>query len=140
MVRSRSTSWPRDSRSSARMVGSRWYTRIPIVSSGGHHRVGSPWFVKRPLKDADKQAILDWRERHYSMPPTTDLANTEQWADSTQAYMNMASPVAAPDGNVWIQRLPAPSDARTAYDVVDRQGKLVAIAYLKPDERLLGFG
>jgi hypothetical protein len=97
-------------------------------------------FETHPMADRDKQAVLDWNERHFSTPETNDLKNTIGWPDSTQPFSTISPVLPGPGGNVWVPRLPTATDGRTVYDVIDRQGRLASKVYLGPNERILGFG
>jgi len=47
---------------------------------------------------------------------------------------------AAPDGKLLIARTPTAAAPQHQYDVVDRNGHLVAILSMKSSEALIGFG
>ena len=91
------------------------------------------------VDDGVKRWVLEENARDAGRPSQRPEDIQADWPEAMPPFLNN-SLVAAPDGLLWIRRAATEPAAKTTYDVVSRQGKLVRRVVMSRGERVVGFG
>ncbi|MCC6930162.1 MAG: hypothetical protein IT359_14350 [Gemmatimonadaceae bacterium] len=113
--------------------------RVEWRTAKGASVVGAPLpFVPRPVTEEMKRAAIRrlWPKRSLDVIRPSEYPG---WPATLPPFPNEAA-LAAPDGQVIIERFSLPGDRVRRYDIVDRSGALTARLVLDERQRLLGFG
>jgi len=99
----------------------------------------------RAWTDADKGAYLKVMNGLGAWPPTENVDQTVGWPDKLPAFASPGGPDeanfwATRSGNVVVERVPTAKDTLLLYDVINRNGQLVARVSVPPAHRVVGFG
>ena len=124
--------------------------RVTFVDTNGIRKVSKPFVVDRvPVTEAHKKL---WREERQQPVAAmvfrgegvtaqfmrVPYAEPEAWPARLPPFLNHAVSF-APDGMLWIQRTTA-AESSPLFDIVDREGRLVARLTAPRRSRLVGFG
>jgi hypothetical protein len=113
--------------------------RVDWVAPDGRLTRGAALpFTGLRVDDAEKQYILAWESRETGRPARA-LAEVGDWPDLVPPFPH-SLPLAAPDGMLWIRRIPSRGAPEERYDVIRRDGTLARQIALPPGARVVGFG
>ena len=105
--------------------------RVDVTSPNGATHIGAA--VKyQPIKVTSAERDAMSKERG---PMPDDMFPAEK-----PAFEGLEDVFASPADQVWVGRTRAWNDSIPTYDVLDRNGDVVAHARLKPHSRVVGFG
>ena len=113
--------------------------RVEWVPSSGPRVAGSPLPFERVRLDEREQRAFLQRESERTGRPARDPASLPPFPEVIPPFLGDAL-VAAPNGQLWIRRAPSSANVDPPYDMVDRQGTLVARLDVGKNVRVLGFG
>lgn len=98
------------------------------------------------LRDEDRQVYLEWVSRLTNWPPTSDLAATTGWPLVIPPFiappnsLDQSALVGLPDGRLLIWKTPMVASREAQFDIIDRQGRLVADLRAPLNYRVVGSG
>jgi hypothetical protein len=95
-------------------------------------------FERHPVTDREKRAVLARQAAERGVAPAEPEA-IRDWPATLPPFLTSAV-LPGHDGRVWIRRTPRAGDSRTFYDIVSREGTLVARLALGANEHVAGFG
>jgi hypothetical protein len=94
-------------------------------------------FERVVLDDRERRAFVE-RQAAETGRPARDPATFPEWPEIVPPFRDAL--LRAPDGRLWIRRVPTAAHPNPPYDVVDRRGVLVARVTGEKDVDVVGFG
>jgi hypothetical protein len=113
--------------------------RVDWITPTGQRTRGSPLPFERVRLDEREQRAFVQREAARTAGPPRDPASFPEWPDIVPPFVG-GSLLPAPDGRLWIRRVPTAASPNASYDVVDRRGALVGRMNAGKDVEVIGFG
>ena len=113
--------------------------RVDWVPPAGPHVLGSPLPFERVRLDEREQRAFAERQAARTGRQSRDPSSFPDWPEIVPPFLAEAL-LPAPDGRLWIRRVPTAANPDPPYDVVDRRGALVARVTAGKDVQVVGFG
>jgi hypothetical protein len=113
--------------------------RVDWITAEGKRVIGQPLpFERVRLDDREKTSFVE-RQAVRSGRAARDPSSFPEWPEYVPPFLTDAL-LTAPDGRLWIRRTATSSNADPPYDVIDRNGRLVARVAAGKDVQVVGFG
>jgi hypothetical protein len=113
--------------------------RVDWIAPNGARTLGSPLPFDRVRLDQREQRAFAARQAVRSGRSARDPNSFPEWPEIIPPFLSEAL-LAAPDGRLWIRRVPTAANPQPPYDVVDRRGVLVARVTAGTNVQVVGFG
>jgi hypothetical protein len=121
--------------------------RVTWYEPDGRVVQGAPIpYEKVPVVARDKEEHRQLLRRNpgvgtarVSMSGTAPPPLKEEWPSHKPPFVGNAV-LAAPSGELWVQRTVPAGEKKPLYDVIDRAGRLTRRIILPPDTKVIGFG
>lgn len=111
--------------------------RVDWIGPDGRAERGAPLpFERHPVTEREKRAILQRQATERGTEPR-DPESVVDWPAMLPPFL-VGGILAAGDGHVWVRRTLRAGDSRLQYDVIGRNGALVARLVLGADEHVAG--
>jgi hypothetical protein len=112
--------------------------RVDWIVPGGKQMMGAPLpFARIRLDDREKRAYLERGARNSGRSARSPDAIPD-WPDILPPFQRDL--LAAPDGRLWIRRIPSAGSTDERYDIVGRRGTLDGRLTVDARTRVIGFG
>ena len=113
--------------------------RVDWIAPDGKGTAGLPLPFERVRLDEREQRAYLTRQAERNGTTAGDPRSYPAWPEVVPPFQPDAL-LPAPDGRLWIKRVATSANLNPPYDVVDRQGTLVARVAVEKDVAVVGFG